>query len=218
MDKKSFAVIGAGAFGSSVAEALFQKGCEVMVIDKDETIVQDMADKVTYSVCLDSRDEQALKSVGIRNYHTAIICIGENITDSTLTTMMLKELGVERIVCKALNAAHKKLLEKVGADIVVIPEHDMGVRLAKSLASGNLVDYIELSKDFSMAEVEVPASWVGKTIADIDVRKKYNVTIIGFKNGENVSISPDPSHIFLSGDIIMIVGETLSIDMISNLD
>lgn len=217
MSEKMYAVIGAGSFGVSVARGLYNKGCDVMLIDRDETVVHNMAESVTYAVCLDAKDEAALISVGIRDYHTAVVCIGESITDSVLATMFLKEQGVKRVVCKALNPEHKRLLEKVGADRVIIPEYEMGERLASGLVNDNMIDYMILSDEYSLAEIVAPKRWFGKTMIELDIRCKYGVSVIGFRENGRINISPDPSRKFKQGDIIIAAGDNTSLERITKL-
>ncbi len=217
MKKKTIAVIGAGAFGRSVAFALMKKGCEVMVMDKNEALIQSIADFVTYAVCADAKDASALHSAGIRNYHTVVVSIGENITDSALATMLLKEEGVKKVICKASDMNHKRLLEKVGADRVIIPDFEMGNRLASSIVNDHMLDSMELSADHSLAEIAVPKQWVGKNMIDLNLRRKYGITVLGFREGEDVCIEPDPSRVLRAEDILIVVGENMALDVISNM-
>lgn len=154
--KGQYAVIGLGRFGSSLATTLHQAGNEVLAIDRNEERIEEYKDHVTYAVVADSTDEEALKSVGIRNFDAVIVAIGDDIQASILTVLILKELEVKKVVAKAINKRHGQVLYKVGADWVVFPERDMGERVATQLMSPNVLDYIELAKDYSIKEVKAP--------------------------------------------------------------
>lgn len=212
---KSFAVIGLGRFGRAVARQLFEMGNEVLVVDKTMDNINEIADYVTRSVCADSKDEGVLKSIGITNYECVIVAIGDNITDSVLTTLTLKELGIKHVICKARGVQHEKILKKIGADMVIVPEQEAGVKLAISLVSNHLLDIIRFSDDYSIADSAVPQSWVGKSIIDVGVRKKYGFNIIAVKNKKdekNINITPGPDYIFTEDDIVLLVGKTTDIN------
>jgi len=170
---KQFAVIGLGRFGSSVARTLAKMGYEVLAIDGDEERVNDIAEDVTCAEQVNVLEEKALKSLGLRNFDTVIVAIGQEIKASILVTVMLKEMGVSRIVTKAMDELHGRVLEKVGADIVVFPERDMGVRLAHTLVSRNIIDQIHLSSDYSIVELIAPAKFAGETLERLALRQKY---------------------------------------------
>ncbi|MGB9847072.1 MAG: potassium channel family protein, partial [Desulfotomaculales bacterium] len=150
---KQFAVIGLGRFGSSVARTLAQMGYEVLAVDSDDERVSAISDEVTYAVQVDAMEEEALKSLGLRNFDVVIVAIGQEVKASILVTVMLKEMGVSKVVAKANDELHGKVLQKVGADVVVFPERDMGVRLAHALVSRNIIDQIRLSPEYSIAEI-----------------------------------------------------------------
>ncbi|MDL2273278.1 TrkA family potassium uptake protein [Oscillospiraceae bacterium OttesenSCG-928-G22] len=208
MDTKSFVVIGLGRFGSSVAKEFSKLGHEVLVIDEDAEKVQEVADLVTHAVVGDAKDEMVLNSIGVRNFDGVIIAMGENLEDSVLTTLMLKEMGVSNIVCKARNDQHKKVLEKVGADRVVVPEQEMGRRLAQTLVFSNVLDFINLSNDVNVFEFKAPATWAGKSITELDIRKKYNINILALRKGEEIMVSPPPHCVIGGEDILVAVGTT----------
>lgn len=203
---KSVVVIGAGRFGGAIARELSELGYEVMVIDKNEGKVQMMAKYVTHAVMADATDEAVLRNLGVRNFETAIVAIGEDLGASVLTTMLLSNLGISYIVAKATNRNQAKILEKVGASRIVFPEKDMGIRVAQSLARANLLDYIELSPDYSIVEIEVPQKWVGKSIQELDVRAKHGVNIVAIKRGSDIRVSPEPEYIFESKDFPIVIG------------
>ena len=172
MANKQFVIIGLGRFGSSIAKTLYSLGNDVLAIDKDEDIVQEIADSVTHAVQLDATDENALRALGIRNFDVAVVTIGDNIQSSIMATLLVKELGVKYIIAKGHSDLHAKVLYKIGADRVVLPEKDMGVRVAHNLVSANILDYIELSEDYSVMEIQVLDEWSGKTLNELRLRSK----------------------------------------------
>ena len=203
---KQFAVIGLGRFGSSVARTLAKMGYEVLAIDGDEERVNDIAEDVTCAEQVNVLEEKALKSLGLRNFDTVIVAIGQEIKVSILVTVMLKEMGVSRVVAKALDELHGRVLEKVGADIVVFPERDMGVRLAHTLVSRNIIDQIHLSPDYSIVELIAPAKFVGETLEGSALRQKYGVTVMAIRRGGDIIISPGARQVIAEGDVLVIIG------------
>ncbi|MCH5210128.1 MAG: TrkA family potassium uptake protein [Oscillospiraceae bacterium] len=212
---KTFAVIGLGRFGSAVAMQLFNMGYEVLAVDKEMENVNLVADYVTSAVCGDAKEEGVLKSIGIRNYDCVIVSIGNDLADSVLITLTLKEMGIEKIVCKARDGQHEKILKKIGADSVIIPEKEAGIKTAVSLVSNRLIDMIDLSDDYSIADRIVPESWIGKKISELAVRKRFGVNIVAVKNHakeNNVNITPEPDYVFKDKDIVVLVGKTTDIN------
>lgn len=203
---KQYAVIGMGRFGTSVAKELYEMGYEVLGIDSDENRIQDAVDFVTHAVTADSTDENALKAIGIRNFDVVVVAIGADIQASILTTLILKEQGVKYIVVKAQNELHGKVLAKIGADKVVYPERDMGIRVAHNLISPNILDYIELSPEYSMVEIAANEKMVGKTLAESDIRRKFGCTVIAIKTGTEINISPMAHETIREGDILVVIG------------
>ncbi len=215
---KTFVVIGLGRFGRSVAEQLISLDCEVLAIDNDRDAVNEIANNVTQAVCADAKDENVLKTLGVRNYDCAVVAIGDNISDSVLITMNVKELGIKRIVCKAKDSQHKRVLEKIGADSVIIPEHEAGRKMAYSLVSKRMIDIIDISAGYSIVDINAPKAWIGKTIEQLSVRKKYGVNIVAIKNGNDendVTINPAPDYAFRETDIVALVGKSQHIRKIS---
>ena len=176
--KKSYVVIGMGRFGSSVAERLYELGNEVLAIDTDPDKVQRMESKVTCAVVADARDEEVLRSLGARSCDCAVVAIGSDLATCIIATLNLKDLGVPQVICKATDELRKKALEKVGADRVVIPERETGIKLAQAITSSSILDFIELSKDCGIAEIHTPESWFGKTLRELNIRAKLGVNII----------------------------------------
>lgn len=206
MSNKQFVIIGLGRFGSSIAKTLHSLGNDVLAIDKDEDIVQEISDEVTHAVQLDATDENALRSLGIRNFDVAVVTIGDNIQSSIMATLLVKELGVKYIIAKAQSDLHSKVLYKIGADRVVLPEKEMGVRVAHNLVSTNILDYIELSPDYSVIEIQASKNWDGKTLSDLGLRSKYGINVMAIKRGNDVNISPLAEDIIESDDVIVAIG------------
>ena len=206
MSKKQFVIIGLGRFGSSIAKTLHSLGNDVLAIDKDEDIVQEISDEVTHAVQLDATDENALRSLGIRNFDVAVVTIGDNIQSSIMATLLVKELGVKYIIAKAQSDLHSKVLYKIGADRVVLPEKEMGVRVAHNLVSTNILDYIELSPDYRVIEIQASENWSGKTLSDLGLRSKYGINVMAIKRGNDVNISPLAEDIIESDDVIVAIG------------
>ncbi|MBU3160511.1 TrkA family potassium uptake protein [Clostridium frigoris] len=217
MHKKQFVVIGLGRFGTSVAETLYALGNDVLAVDYDEEVVQNISDSVTHSVQVDANDENSLRALGIRNFDCAVIGIGDNIQSSILATVLVKELGVKYVITKATNALHAKVLYKIGADRVVFPERDMGERVAHNLVSSNILDYIELSPDYSIAEVVSPVEWNGKTLRELNIRAKYGISVMAIKRNNDIDISPSADNIIEPGDIIVAIGSIQELNTLENL-
>ena len=204
--KKQFAVVGLGRFGGSVCKELYKMGHEVLAIDTNEDRVNDFARYSTHAVVANATDENTLLSLGIRNFEHVIVAIGDNIQASILCTLLLKELKVKQVWVKAQNQYHHKVVEKIGADRIIHPEHDMGIRIAHYLASEKIIDYIELSPEYSIVELLATEKVSNQTIAKQDIRAKFGCTILGIKRGEEVIISPTPDQLILEKDIIIIIG------------
>lgn len=207
MAKKQYAVIGMGRFGSSVASALTDMGFEVLAIDSSEQRIQEAASKVTHAVSADSTDEESLRSLGMRNFDVVVVAIGQDIQASILTTLILKDLGVGMIIVKAQNELHGKVLTKIGADKVVYPERDMGLRVAHHLVSPNILDYIEISDDYSIIEIKAPEAMIGKSLQQLDIRVKFKCNVMAIKTGSNMNIAPYADDLIRSGDVLVIVGK-----------
>ncbi len=203
---KQFAVIGLGRFGQSVAKTLYKLNYDVLAIDSDETLVQENVNEVTHAVQADSTDEIALKSLGIRNFDVVVVAIGQNIQASILTTLILKDLGIETIVVKAQNQLHAKVLYKIGASKVVFPERDMGQRVAHNLVTPNILDYIELSEDYSIVEIIASEKMANKSLIELDIRAKFGVSVMALKNNNDINIAPKATDFIKNGDIMVIVG------------
>lgn len=210
--KKEFVVIGLGRFGGSIVRELVRQGADVMAIDTDPERVDEFAQIATQSIVADTTDEAVIKSLGIWNFEHVIVAIGENIQASILTTLILKELGVPQITVKAQNDYHEKVLNKIGADVVVHPERDMGIRIANNMLSHNVLDYLELSDEHSIMEIKANAVIAGKSLIDLDIRAKYGVNIVGIKRGDDIVISPAATEQIELGDILLMIGADVDIN------
>jgi trk system potassium uptake protein TrkA len=214
---KSYVVIGLGRFGSEVARQLCIQGCEVLAIDTENELVQRISDDVTQAVVADARDKGVLKALGVKDFDCAVVGIGGDLANSVLTVMNLKELGVPQVVCKAHDETHREVLKKLGADRVVIPEMENACRLAKSLASENVLDYIELSEDYGIIDVPVPAAWEGKTLMELNVRAKLGVNILAVKRAGGITVSPAADFRMETGDVVVILGSTAALKAVQKL-
>ncbi|SHJ85490.1 trk system potassium uptake protein TrkA [Geosporobacter subterraneus DSM 17957] len=203
---KQFAVIGCGRFGSSVARTLYGLGYDVLAIDEDEDVIQNISDSVTHAVQADATDEASIKSLGIRNFDVAVITIGSDIQSSILITLIVKELGVKYVVAKAQNELHAKVLYKIGADRVVFPERDMGVRVAHNLVSSNILDYIELAPDYSIVEILALKDWEGKSLSELNMRARYGINVMAIKHGAEINISPNALDTIRKDDVLVVIG------------
>jgi len=217
MRKKQFVVIGLGSFGSSVAKTLYALGNEVLAVDSEEAAVREIADYVTHAAQVDTSDEKSLKELGISNLDVAVIGIGSDIQASIMATLIVKELGVKYIISKAHDERHAKLLYKIGADRVVFVERDMGVRVAHNIFASNILDYIELSPDYNIAEIAAPEEWYGKTLKEIDVRLNYGLSVIAIKKNHDVNIAPKADDIIREQDVVIAIGDNKELNKFENL-
>ena len=211
---KQYLVIGCGRFGSSVAKKMCQLGNEVMVIDKDEDSINNIAELVTHTAIVDVTEERDLKSIGLGNFDVVIVARSSDIRASIMATVMAKEMGVPKVVCKAKDELQAKVLYKIGADKVVFPERDMGIRLAYNLASENILDQINLDPEYSIMEIVTPQNWVGKTIIELNLRAKYDITVLAVKTQSGLKVMPSPNYKMQEKNILIIIGNT---DKISDI-
>lgn len=204
---KQYAVIGMGRFGLSVAQSLYKLGFEVLAVDASEARIQAVNNYVTHAIQTDSTDEEALRAIGIRNFDVVVVAIGEDIQASILTTLILKEMNIGMIVVKAVNELHGKVLKRIGADKVIFPERDMGNRVAHHLTSPNILDYIDLSDDYSIVEIRAAGKLLGRSLRELDIRAMYHCNVMGIKTGEKMNIAPHAEDRIKEGDVLVVVGK-----------
>ena len=214
---KSYVVIGLGLFGSSLAKTLCKLGAEVLAMDIHSETVQQVANDVTHAVVGDGQDKEVLKALGVRNFDCAVIAIGEDLGASVLTAMNLRELGVPYIFCKAHDETHRRVLEKLGVDRVVIPEQEHAQRLARSLTSHNVLDYIELSEDYGILEIPAPKAWIGKSIRALNVRAKLGVNIIAVESNKITNVAPGGDYCVQAGDVMVVLGDNHALEAVQRL-
>lgn len=206
-EKKVFVVFGLGRFGRSIATTLADGGCEVMVIDKDPGKIQEMAEIVTYAMAADVTDVETMDSIGISNFDGAVVAIGQSLEASVMITIMAKELGVPYILAKAQTDIQGKVLKKVGANVVIYPEKEMGIRIAHNLLMGNFFAAVELSTTFSMMELDTLEKWDGYSLSQLDLRKKYKINVVGLKRNSTFDINPDPEVPLSKDDTLVVIGK-----------
>ena len=214
---KSYIVVGLGRFGTEVARQLCALGGEVLAVDSNEELVNQISNDVTHAVVADARDKSVLRALGAADFECAIVAIGGSLGDSVLATMNLKELGVPRIVCKAHDETHRQVLLKLGADEVVIPEKENAARLARSLSSPNVLEYIELSEEYGIIEVPAPKRWLDKTLKELNVRAKLGVNIIAVERGSKIDVSPAADYRIMEGDIMVVLGDADALSTVQKL-
>ncbi|WP_019423713.1 potassium channel family protein [Paenibacillus sp. OSY-SE] len=212
MELQQFAVVGMGRFGSSLAKELVRLGHQVLGIDKDEEVVADMTGMVTHAVVADATDEDVLRSLGIRNFDCAIVAIGDDIQTSILVSIQMKELGVKKVVAKALSDLHGRVLERLDVDRVIYPERDMGIRVAHQLVSPNLLDYIELSKEYTIAELSVPGCMQGMSLKELNPRARFGCSIVALNKPEGIIIAPSAEAVLDERDIMVMIGTNNQIE------
>ena len=214
---KSYIVIGLGPFGLTLARKLCALGAEVLAMDVHKDLVQQVADEVTHAVVGDAQDKDVLRALGVRDFDCAIVAIGTDLAASVLTVMNLQELGVPYIICKAHDETHRRVLNKLGVHRVVIPEQENAARLARSLNSHNVLDYIELSEEYGILEIPAPRAWIGKSLKELNVRAKLGVNIIAVESGETTNVSPSADYRVLDGDVMVVLGDNYSLEAVQKL-
>ena len=207
MKNKQFAVLGLGRFGSSIARELYQGGADVLAVDSAEHLVDEIQGHVTHAVQADVTDVAALKELGIQDFDVAIVTIGEDLRASSVVTMLLKELGVPMVLAKAQDEMHGRMLEKLGADRVLYDERDMGRRVAHSLLSDNILDYIQLSEDFAIVETAPLESWIGRSLIDLNLRRKFGLNVIAIRSRGEINVSFSPDTVIRPDDCLLVIGE-----------
>lgn len=223
MTHRSFAVIGLGRFGSAMAHTLMELGQDVIGVDSDEDRVRQLAEVVSQAAQIDATDLRALKEVGVHDVDVAVISIGENIEASLLVVMQVMELGVNEVIAKAVTPLHGRILQKLGVKRVIYPERDMAIRVAHSLVVPNSLDYIELSRDFSIVEIPAPKEFVGQSLKQLELRPRYGLTLIAVKRrsddrgGEVTNIAPLAEEVIEEGDVLSLLGANERLAQLSAL-
>ena len=215
---KSFLVIGLGRFGTSLAIELCAQGHEVLAVDIQSERVQAVADQVTHCVVGDARDPEVLHSLGARNFDCAVSAVSADLGASGLIALNLTERKGPRVVAKANSLVHSKVLEKIGADQVIFPEQEMALRLALSLANGDILNFIELSREYSIVERRIPGEWIGKSIRELNIRAKWKVNVIAVRRGEEMTVSPDGDYVFQrQDDCVVVLGRSGDLDRLERI-
>lgn len=214
MENKQFVVLGLGVFGSTVATTLAEYGCEVLGVDNDPSCVERIADKITKAAVADITNKEELEELGIGDFDVAIIGVGDHLEQAILATMFVKEMGVPYLIVKAKNKQNMQILQKIGADRVIRVEKEMGDRLARSLVRKNIVDLIEIDEENSVVEIKAPITWVGKTLADINVRNQYKMNILGVKEKGNsrLRLNIGANYIIHLEDSLLVLAKTSVIE------
>lgn len=204
--KKEFVVIGLGQFGTALTKQLYEEGASVLVIDKDPDKINDIDAFCTQAVCADATDERALEKLGIKNLDVAVVCIASEIEASVFITLALKQMGLPLVIAKAQNDKHKHILEKIGADRVIVPEEEIGIKLAGNLTRPNMVEILSLNEQFRIIEIKTPVKWQNKSLIQLKLTTTERVTILLIKRGEDIIVTPGGDCVLLEGDILLISG------------
>jgi trk system potassium uptake protein TrkA len=203
--QKQYIVVGLGRFGRAIAETLCQDGAEVLGVDRRMDVVERLRDELTQTIQMDAMDRDALETLGVRDFDIVFVTMGSDIRASGTIVLLLKELGARRIIAKAHDEFHGRMLEKLGADQVLLPERDMGRRVAHSLVSGNVIEFMELSTQYSMAEIRPKPEWVGKTLKELAMRSSMDINVVAIRNGDEVNAMPQPETRISEGDVMLVV-------------
>ena len=218
MARKQFAIIGLGRFGSAMARSLHRLGHEVLAVDNDEERINDIADDVTHALIMDVTDEEAVQQLGLANFDTVVVAIGHDLQASIMAVVLAKEEGAKMVIAKAIDDLHYKVLEKVGADKIIMPERDMGARLAQKLVSNNVLDFIELSNDYGFTEMLLPAKWSGKSLRQLDLRARFGANVVAVCSTEGrMNISPAPDQPLKQGDKLIIIAPKGVVEKIDHM-
>lgn len=214
---KSYVVIGLGRFGSRLAKQLYQNKAEVLAIDAHAAPVEQIADHVTQAIQADATEKDVLKSIGVQDCDCGIVAMASDLAASVLITMHLKALGVKEVICKAYDETHREILEKIGADRVITPEYEMADKLAISMTVPDVLDYIELSDEYGVAEVETPDQWLGQSLKELNIRALYGINILAIRRGEKIVVSPKAEEVLQQDDILVILGEYSTMDRLKRV-
>jgi len=206
--KKTYAIFGLGRYGIAVARELVENGMEVIAVDTDQRIVTDAAAYLPVCKCADVTDAEVISRLGIGSIDTVIVCMASNLEASVMAITLCKEAGVKNVIAKCANEMQQKILLRVGADQVVFPENESGIRLAKNLLSSGFIDMISLSKDVSLVEIDVKDEWCGKNLIELNLRKKYGFNIVAIKKGEKVSVNINPEQVLEAHTTLIVIANT----------
>ena len=204
-ERKQYIVIGLGRFGRAIAETLCKAGEEVLGVDRRMDLVEEMRDVLTHTIQLDAMDRDALAALGVQDFDIAFVTMGSDIRASGTIVLQLKELGAKKVIAKAQDEFHGRMLEKLGADQVLFPERDMGRRVAHNLVSGNIIDYLELSSQYSMAEIRPKREWVGKALKQLEMRNRLGINVVAIRSGDELNAMPMPDTTLGEDDVLLVV-------------
>ena len=214
--QRSYAVFGLGRYGRAVARELIRGGADVLAVDMNETVVNSAANELPLCKCANVTDPEVIKQLGIGNMDVVIIAMAGSLEASVMATMLCKEAGVSTVIAKCANEMNSRILSRVGADKVVFPEYESGIRLAKNLLSAGFVDVIELSKEVSMVELKVRPDWVGKTLIELNLRRKYGINVVALRRGEDISVGIDPEKPLAKDLRLIVIGSTEKLSKLKN--
>ena len=203
--KRQYIVVGLGRFGRAIAETLCQDGAEVLGVDRRMDLVEEMRDVLTHTIQLDAMDRDALAALGVQDFDIAFVTMGSDIRASGTIVLQLKELGAKKVIAKVQDEFHGRMLEKLGADQVLFPERDMGRRVAHNLVSGNIIDYLELSSQYSMAEIRPKREWVGKALKQLEMRNRLGINVVAIRSGDELNAMPMPDTTLGEDDVLLVV-------------
>jgi trk system potassium uptake protein TrkA len=219
-DNRQFVVIGMGRFGRQIATTLSKKGMSVLAIDRDKNVIEDIKDEVTHAAIADSTEEDSLKALGVNEFDVAVVAIGESIEDNILTTAILKNFNIKNIIVRAISKLHKNILTRIGATKVIMPEEEMGIKLANSISTIDIIDSIEFSEGYSIAHVKAPELLHGHSLIEANLRAKYNVNVVAIKQteeGKEKMFVPSSDYVIKKGDILIVVGKNEDINAFGSL-
>lgn len=210
--RKQYAVFGLGSFGESVAVTLQELGCEVVVVDNHMERIENISPYVSYAVQADIEDPEVIRSLGARNLDGVVVAVADDMEASIMATLVSKEIGVPYVLAKAKNDLHAKVLKKIGADSIIFPEKEIGQSVARNLVSGEFVDWISLSPDYSITEIAVPEKWTGKSLSEIDVRRTKDVNVVGVRIGEKIQVTIDPEEPLQKEMMLIMIGSNEALE------
>lgn len=210
--RKQYAVFGLGSFGESVAVTLQELGCEVVVVDNHMERIENISPYVSYAVQADIEDPEVIRSLGARNLDGVVVAVADDMEASIMATLVSKEIGVPYVLAKAKNDLHAKVLKKIGADSIIFPEKEIGQSVARNLVSGEFVDWISLSPDYSITEIAVPDKWIGKSLSEIDVRRTKDVNVVGVRIGEKIQVTIDPEEPLQKEMMLIMIGSNEALE------